>query len=563
MPLFVLDVIATVSLTAALAIGAGFAGTFYLGPWLVSATSVRHPLTIAAVAMVLRSAYTGTPFLGFVPVATLPRRALAIWRRLDDMLASLALQRAQQALVVVMAASLAVKLMLAYRHPGFWTGDDVEIHEMTFARLFARDWPLSHLRSPVYPLGIIYPVQALVVKAGQRDPAWLVFAGRAVVAAFSIATLWLAFRVTRRLYGSIPVALLCALILATNKLQTMTGTTELPRPVSSFFVLAAFWLLSVFPRDVLACVAGGLVGLAASMRFSEEIFVLPALAQLIAGRRWRGVLMFGLGFAAVAAVAVGVIDARYWGEPFFSLRQIVDFTLTRRLSTRGFQPWYEYLRAIPSWTNIGIAALAIYATVRLRLWIPAAWTWLPLVALSVLPHKEPRYLVPILPYFSMLAAAGLWQAIVWLRQTVTCSRDEGRERAALVLTASVVAMLVTEPAAYVLPRTDDGVRIARYIAAHTPTGGVLSAPAWNIGGRLYLQHAHPFLDIDPARMNDRALIEAAIRTPGVVWLVMQERDIRTLGHEPLIHAAGFEQIAVPGLSGSSYRLYRRRAGGGG
>jgi hypothetical protein len=277
----------------------------------------------------------------------------------------------------------------------------------------------------------------------------------------------------------------------------------------------------------------------------------------MAGRRWRGALMFGLGFAAVAAVTVGAIDAVYWGEPFFSLREIVDFTLTRRLSTRGFQPWYEYLRAIPAWTNIGIAALAIYATVRLRLWIPAAWTWLPLVTLSLLPHKEPRYLTPILPYFSMLAAAGLWQVIVWLRQTETGRRDERRERTALVLTVSVVAMLVTEPAAYVLPRTDDGVTIARYIDANAPTGGVLSAPAWNIGGRLYLRHAHPFLDIEPARMNDRALIDAAIRTPGLTWLVLQERDVRTLGYEPLILAAGFEQIAVSGLSDSSYRVYRR------
>jgi hypothetical protein len=559
MQFLVLDVVATVSLTAALAIAAGFAGTFYLGPWLVSATSVRHPLTIAAVALVVRSAYTGTPFLGFVPVATLPHRALAIWHRIHDTLNRLPLHRAQRTLYIVLAASLTVKLILAYLHPGFWTGDDVEIHEMTFARLFARDWPVSNLRSPVYPFAIIYPVQALLVKAGQSDPAWLVFAGRAVVATFTIATLWLTFQIARRLFSSIPVALLSVLILAANKLHTMTGTTELPRPVSSFFILSAFWLLSLSRRDAFAGAAGGLVGLAATMRFSEEMFALPALVQLVAGRRWRGALMFGLGFAIVAAVTAGAIDAIYWGEPFFSFRQIVDFTLTRRLSTRGFQPWYEYLRALPSWTNIGVAALAIYATVKLRLWIPAAWTWIPVVTLSVLPHKEPRYLIPILPYFSTLAAAGLWQAIVWLRQTATRGREERRERAALVLTVSVVAVLMTEPAAYVLPRTDDGITIARYIAANTPTGGVVAEPAWNIGGRLYLQNAHPFLDIDPAQMRDRALIDAAIRTPGVTWLVLQERDVRAFGYEPLILAAGFEPIAVSGLSISSYRVYRHRA----
>src|SRR5207247_2142116 len=177
----------------------------------------------------------------------------------------LSARRAAPWLGAVMLASLVLKLALAYRHPGFWTGDDVEIHEMTFARLFGHPWHGWDIRSPVYPLGFVYPIQALVAKAGHTDPASLVFAGRAVVAAFTIATLWLTFHVARQVFASnaasrdgvpnaaaalgapgcparevvldqrgraasMPIAVFSVLILATNKLHVMTGTTELPRP---------------------------------------------------------------------------------------------------------------------------------------------------------------------------------------------------------------------------------------------------------------------------------------------------------------------------------------------
>jgi hypothetical protein len=545
-----LEVVAIVALLAAAAIAIGFAGTFHAGPWAVRMTSPRNPLTIAAVALVIRSLVPHLPLRGLIPASIPGRQAADAWSAAHDRLLTITPQQASVFVFAVMAASLAVKLLLAYRHPGFWIGDDVEIHEMTFAKIFGYTWRPWALRSPVYPLGIIYPVQAVLVGARQTDPARLIFAGRALVATFTVATLWLTFHVARRRFDSPPVAILAVLILATNKLHVATGTTELPRPVASFFVLLAFWLLMTSRRSASAGAAGALIGIAAAMRFSEEIFVLPALIQLALARRWSSGIAFLTGFAIACAIAFGAVDLLYFGEPFFSLRHIVDFTLIRQQSTRGFEPWYEYVRAIPSWTHVAVVAAAVYAAIELRPWTLIAWTAIPVIALSALPHKEPRYLVPMLPYFSMLAAAGLWRSIVLVRHA-----PRRRQPAALTLAAVVAAVLLTEPMGYLLPRSDDGVAVARYIAAHDATGGVLAEPVWNLGGRLYLPRSDPFVVVDQSLMSERPQFETRIRDRNLVWLVFQDRDVRRLGYERLFADAGFEE--VKGLGGS-YRVFRRR-----
>jgi hypothetical protein len=571
----VLDGIAIAAVVSAAAIAAGFSGTFRVGPWLVSATSTSNPITIAAVALVIRSISPAVPFLGLIPVARFPARALAAWHRVHDAIAKLTVSHALLIVGCVMAASLALKLALAYRHPGFWTGDDVEIHEMTFARLFripVRPW---ELRSPFYPMGVIYPIQFLLAQTGQTDPAILVFAGRAIVACCTIVTLWLTFQIARRLFDSVPIAVLSVLVLATNKLHVMTGTTELPRPVASAFVLAAFWVLSVPRASIQTCGAGALIACASAMRFSEEVFLVPAALQLLVERRGRDVLLLVSGFMMTAVVTFGLVDALYWGEPFFSVRHIIEFTLVQGQSTRGFQPWYEYIRSIPAWANVGTTALALSGTVSAQ-WatlsasnaslsgerrasrVLTAWAWLPAIALSLLPHKETRYLVPILPFFAMLAAAALWQAIGWLRQADPTVHERGRERLAWILAIALLAIALTEPVDYVLPRTDDGVAVAQYIAEAGPTEGVAAEQVWNIGGRIYLPASNPLIDIDPAQMTDLSRLDAITQMPNIVWLVLQDRDVKRLRCEKLVNAAGFDEVAVPGQRNTSYRLYQRR-----
>ena len=556
--MFVLDLVVVAATAAIVIVFSGHGGAVAVGRLTVSLTSARNPAIIALLALVARSAFTDVPFLGIAALRLSPlsTRALRWWALQRQRLMHVTEDRAARILLAIVCASFAVKLMNIILHFGFWTGDDVEIHEMTFAHLFGWHWQAWELRSAFYPMSFIYPVQALLHWTGQNDPGRLIIAGRVVVALFSLANLWLTFRVARRLFDSIPIALLAVLILASNKLHTMGGSTELPRTISSFFVLAGFNALLVPADAIAAAIAGGLIGIAAAMRFSEAMFVVPAVIQIATTRRWRSVALCTISFALVCAGILGLADKLYWGQSFFSLRHIVDFTLVRGLSSRGYQPFYEYFRSIPAWADPLVVALALLAT-RRRMWTLAVWTWFPVICLSVLPHKEPRYLIPILPFLAMMAAFSLWQIIQWLCESSADAHSSmRRERFAAILLVACLCAFVFEVSGFWFVRSEADVVLAEAIARQGPVGGVAIEQAWRMGGRLYLPDAEPLIDIEPP--GDPGAIARVLGTPPIRWIALLDRDVRRFGYDSLTRAAGFDEVTFPRKGGSEYRVFHRR-----
>jgi Alg9-like mannosyltransferase family len=555
-----LDLLIIATATVLVVTLSGHGSRVAIGRLSVSATSARNPWAIALFALVARSALTDVPFLGIgaLPLSSLPGRALVWWRLQRQRLVHLTARRASRIVAIIMCASFVMKVINIVLHFGFWTGDDVEIHEMTFAHMFGWHWQAWDLRSPFYPMFFIYPVQALLHWTGENDAGRLILAGRLVVAFFSVANLWLTFRVARRLFESTPIALLSVLILASNKLHTIAGSTELPRTVSSFFVLAGFNALLIPGDLVAAAIAGSLIGIGAAMRFSETIFVVPALMQAAAAKRWRHVFIVAGSFVLICVGIFGLTDELYWGQSFFSLRHIVDFTLVKRLSSRGYQPFYEYFRSIPAWGDALTVALAVVA-IRRRLWILAMWTWLPVLCLSLLPHKEPRYLVPILPFLSMMAAVSLWHIIE--RLGTACAAGQAllrRERFAVVFLAACGAAFASEVSGFWFVRSEAAVVLAQHIAAQGPIGGIAIEQGWRMGGRLYLPAADPLVDLDPT--NDPHSVERVLRAPAITWIALLDRDVRRFGYDSLVRAAGFYEVPLPAAAeGSEYRLFRRRS----
>jgi hypothetical protein len=511
------------------------------GVWTIqglrlSVRSVANPLLYLSGALWLRWFLRSIPFLGWraLPLRDIDDRVFRACRSTGEFLGRLPRARAARWLAVIIAVVTLAKLANAYLYPGFFSGDDVEIHEMTFSRLFGGDWSIWNLRSPFYPFVFIYPIQAALVGFGVTDTATLVLAGRAIVALVSSLAIWLTYHAGCRLGGP-AVGVIAAAILAINRLHVTFGGSELPRPVATVFVVAAY-LSVVSTRATLgrAAAAGGLLAIAACCRFSEIVFILPALAQLALLRRYREAAIATGTFVTACAVILGLGDFLFWGSLFFSFANVFDYTVVYRMSSRGYEPFHYYLSALQGWTSVPVLILALHGLKKGN-WQVGLWWLIPVALLSLLPHKEPRYLIPVLPFVALSAAQGLNRLLT--TDFVVPGRLWGfrKETVAIALAIACLAAVVFEVGGWRFRKSDDGIQAARWIASQGCEGAVVVEQLWRAGGRLYLRSCREVREAEP----DNSPYERREMAAPMEWLVL--RTPRADEAQPFLREQGYER----------------------
>jgi hypothetical protein len=559
-PIYLIDGLLAIAAAAVIAILLTGGTVFRLGPYSISALHASNAeiflLVVGFPRMVLASP---VPLFGLAPLE--PRRLSAKclhgWSRFHRRMCDLDPTSARKLVLGLVVVSGLIKTLNAWHYYGFVSGDDVEIHEISFARLFSwADYQAWNLRNPFYPMTFIYPVQALALGAGFTSEATLVFAGRAVVILFSLATLVLVYMSARVYYRSIPVAVCSVAFLAGSKLHTTYASSELPRSVSAFFLVLAFWMLVREQRKAFDVVGSGLaLGIGASLRFSEAISMLVGPVHLVWARRRLDAMALAFTSIATFAVIVAVSDLLFWGKPFFSLTNLIQFTLVDRLSTRGYQPFHYYLTAAPSWTNYLFLVLVAYA-VRLGQFRLLLWVILPVCALSFLPHKEARYLVPVMPFLSMLAGFAAWSAI----EKLSSGKGEERTRRLAALLATIVfGSFLFEADGMRFRRSESSVDIARYLRAREGVSAVAIQNLWTAGGRIYLWPIETVLEASPEGRLDPEFIEDLIERSNVQFVSLRAKDVEGSEWAQRFDRLGLEEVEVESSAlHDRYRLFERR-----
>ncbi len=258
------------------------------------------------------------------------------------------------------------------------------------------------------------------------------------------------------------------------------------------------------PRTI---AAGVLLSLAVGLRLQNGIFCIGALTVLlVAHRRKETLILFGT--LLLGAAAYGAVDQLTWGAPFHSARQYLRFNLIEgRSSQFGTSPFFHYVRALVTaegLTIIPLVALTIFGA-RSR---PA----IPLIALSFflvhsfIPHKELRFIFPIIPLLCAQAALGL-------------DRLEARRTSAagalIVLSVLSLATLptltfwrlgITNPSAE-LSAIDYGGpenRLLRQASKLTDLCGlkIASIENWRTGGYAYLHQRVPMYRREPPEAGE-------------------------------------------------------------
>ena len=520
-------------------------GVYHVWGIRISSLGARNPLIVAFALLAFRLTIAGRePFVLAPSIGPdgLELLAASSSRALHDWLSALSPKGVRWLLVIGLGASMIVKASNILYHYGFYYGDDVEIHTMTFSVLLHRDLGVWNLRSPFYPLAFVYPLQRLLRNSGFGDPFTLIAAGRFVVACFSLVNLWLVFRIGQRIFRSTPIALLSGYFLWLAHLQVRLGSSEEPRTVSTTFLLVSFFFLAARPGALGSALAGVALGIAASIRFSEGIFLVPLALLLGWERRFRSLSIAVLAAGLTSLLILGPGDRLYWPSMFFSLRNILDFTLVKGLSSRGYEPFWQYLVITPVVTDLLFVALVLYSFrfVGARL---VVWSVVPLLLLSLFPHKEERYLLPLLPFWALCAGAGFWRILQY------SSRQAAGFRCYLALYL-LAGVTLFEIDGWRFRRFEGAVDVARALSQNSDVRDVAMQEAGTVtGATLYLAETADAVNIDSRRLCEADYLKAIVSRPTAQYVVLSESSLGACTCREVLAAAGYiEQFVQAGYA---------------
>ena len=367
--------------------------------------------------------------------------------------------RTSTILIALSVAGAALQLWFAHRYYGFLTGDDVEVISEAFRVATGYNYHAWDIRSLLVPQWVVAPPIWIASHLGVHDVRTLIVIATLPFIAAYVATIWLVHRLALRWSGgNDTTALIASLLYALHWIPLAFGSTVYPRTIATLCIVAAALLVDEYPY-----LAGALVGIAFADRFSEIVFLIPLV--VIARRR----VALLVGAAASIAVTVGVYDWITWGSPFSSLVKFTRLTIVQPdfASRVKYQSPFWYLETLPRWCAFTLLPLIWRGR---REWRPLLFIAIPLIALSLIKHKEVRYLQGLIPFLAIAAAIGF---------TLLATR----KIAIALLAASLVWN--TYELKVLGKKSMPAVDVARTMAANPKIQLIVVSQIWAYGGWLY------------------------------------------------------------------------------
>jgi hypothetical protein len=385
-----------------------------------------------------------------------------------------------------------------------------------------RNWAAPLLLSLVIRLG------ALV---GITDPWWLRGLLAIPLAALQLAGLVAATRLGSRRAG--PWGGLAAMLgLGLLPVSWVISGRTLGEPLSAALLVIAAEALSrddVRPRSGLW--GGAALALAFVSRYGSLPGVAAAVLWLGLRRRWRTLAWACLGLGLVL-LGLGLLDWITWGRPWHSVVEWFRFNVLTDGAARmfGTEPAAYYWPFLWTETPLWVWPALLLGVVLLRPGVGIAGTMAAalLVALLRTPHKEERFLYPVVVLLVLEAAPG-WGALL-----------ERLPRAAarlLLALGAVIATLLAAPPTVDL-RGDQFRALVKSVRPPETTGLlIVNEGLWGAGGFFYIGKPIPWLTCDFA--YDRNFVVAvrdrrfnrAITFEGRAVAELQAAGFRVVGQE--------------------------------
>jgi hypothetical protein len=269
------------------------------------------------------------------------------------------------------------------------------------------------------------------------------------------------------------------------------------------------------------------------VRYTFAVLVIALVLQLMFERRWANLLTLCLGGLPIA-LALGALDWATWGDPFHSMFAYVGFNAGEKAAKKfGREPWWYFVR-VAGWLPWALLVGLPWTRLRrARALFPSA---LYLLALMVTPHKEGRFLFPVILWTAADLAPGFVSGMAELLQ----GGASGRRLAKLA-----VAVFIFSGAgsyAFMVDLDADLFRGTIEVGEDPATTGVLlagHAGRWGSGGNFYLGRPLDVLFGVPGEEE----FEGALKNPAINRVVAEhDLDLTEL------QEAGFKVLDRVGLT---------------
>jgi len=364
---------------------------------------------------------------------------------------------------------------------------DLNPHFFSYPSLFL--YTVAALYAAYFHLGQLagwFATEADFIQQSVVHVSGFLLLSRLVSVAAGTATVWILYRMARRLLDATTATVAAALlaVAALHVRDSHFGVTDVTATclLAGALLFATRLAESGSPRDL--CAMAVAAGLAASTKYNAAIVALPCLLVL-AGlgprhqprlpRRLPGLVVFG-GLALAAFLVVSPYTILDW--PAF--RDALIFEIQHLRTGHGVDlgpGWIAHL-TISLGSGLGVEILALgvigWIVLTIRDWRTGVLVWsFPVVYYLALGSGRSvfvRYMVPVVPFLALGAGYAVARFATWLTRRV--NRPDLRPAAAAAL-----ALIVASPSAMrvvrldrLLSQPDSRLLAARWIESAFPDG---------------------------------------------------------------------------------------------
>ena len=271
---------------------------------------------------------------------------------------------------------------------------------------------IQHGYSLLY-LGINWLVLFLGEFFGIFDPRSKMFIIRLVHALSSLLAVYYCYRIAR-LFSIRKVGLAVGLSVAVLWFMPFVSVRNFAENVSAILLLAGFYRLAKydpkkfkFADDLFT---GFLMAIGFSISYNSGAFIFGVFLSMIIRGNHRRALNYLLGALVSVMAFEGLGALLLFREPFYMITEYAQSITSGRLYTSGSSNYYMYasiliLMYLFPW---GIAAFYGF----LRSWKKYFMIFFPvcfyIVVHYLIPYKQERFMLNILPFYLILVVAGLY-----------------------------------------------------------------------------------------------------------------------------------------------------------